>query len=243
MTLNFSVPKNKNTYYISNIDQPYYIDIIDVSIKKLVKLQNNKGYVLSLYINDDLKTKFDNIDSSSKTTLIANNNQWFNNNLNDDDIHQLFNTSYCNQYNMLNVYLTDKTIINFENKVVEKENIFNILSDTNQFNKYIVNIKLQHIGLYIYPSHTINKWGIKLLKIFDVEDENLEITEKKEIENFWKEQLEECNTILDQQKIAIENKKKSLNEMYYSVIEEKSQNKDWESKMTNFIKKIQNIIF
>lgn len=243
MALNLSVPKSKNTYYISNLEQPYYIDIVDVSIKKITKLQNNKGYILSLYIDDNLKTKFDDIDNSSKNILIENNKQWFNNNLNEDDIHQLFNTSYCNQYNILNVYLTDKTIINFENKVLEKENVLNILSDTNHFNKYIINIKLQHIGFYIYPSHTINKWGIKLLKIFDVEDENLEITEKKDIEGFWKGQLEECNAILDQQKIAIENKKNSLNEMYYSIIEEKSQNKDWESKMTNFIKKIQNIIF
>lgn len=243
MTSTFCTPICKKTYYISQPKNSIYIDIIDTVIKNKIKLQNNKGYIFTTFINKETKQNIDNIDEISRNVLISENEEWFSNNLDTSEITELFKSSYCNQNNTLNIYLTEKSIIEYENKIIEQDLLNDILSDKKWFNEYVINIKIQNIGMYIYPTHTINKWGIKNMKIFKIENENLENAEKRDIELFWKEQLEHCKQILDEKQNIIIEQKKNIDDLYQSIINEESQNKEWESKFAHFMKKIQNIIF
>jgi len=243
MTSTFCTPIYRNKYYVSQPDKPIYIEIIDAIIKQNIKLQNNKGYILTLYINEDTKKELENVDNNAKNNLIEENKNWFKNNLDIAEIAELFKSSHCSQNNILHIYLTDKSIIEYDNKVIDQDSVITILTDKKIFEQCVINIKIQNLGMYIYPTHTINKWGVKHMKIYKVENEQLEITEKNEIELFWKEQLEHCKKLLEEKEEKIKEQRENLDKLYFSIINEKSQNKEWESKFADFIKKIQNIIF
>lgn len=236
----FDTPKLKKNYYISNAVKPFACDIIDAVVKKVTKLQGDKGYILTLYIGKNDKMILDEIDKQSIESLIENNNKWFSNDLNADEMGDMFKNTVCEQNQVVNVYLLDYSDIIIDGVKDEISNVISLLSDRTKSKEYMINIKLRHTGMYIYSTHTVNKWSVKQMQIYGIEEETID---KDEIETFWKEQLNECEDMLENRKKMIDNTFNKLQELYSTVSTMNSPNKEWNMKLCEIKKIIQNIIF
>ena len=80
------------------------------------------------------------------------------------------------------------------------------------------------------------------MQIYGIEEDEDSI-DKEEIETFWKEQMKECEDILENRKKMIDNTYDKLQELYYTVSTMNSPNKEWNMKLSEIKKIIQNIIF
>lgn len=234
MNIVYTHPELKKNYYICKTNKNLFYDIINIKINKILKLKD--GYLLYIYINDnEIKKTIHDIDNNAKDILINNNNIWFSNELAKDDIEKLFKPSICNQNNILNIYLTDKSNIYINNKLIElSDNITSLLN-----NKYI-NVRIQLIGLYIYSNQTYNKWHLHSIYLYE---DDITLNENKiEIEEYWKETIEECYQILDNKIVNIQNTKLELENLYKAMINTEKNN-IWDNKIYQIKKLVQNIIF
>jgi len=240
MTLSFDVPKLKTNYYIATAQQPVVHDIVDATVKKITRLGGNKGYLVSIFIGKNDQNILNSIDDESLHSLIENNDAWFNNDLESNDINSLFKRAVCEQNNIINVYLTDNTQIFVNGTIEDVSNAISIISDGTKLKQYTINLKLRLSGMYIYSSHTINKWCIKHLQLYSVEDDEVD---REDINNFWFEQIRECQETLENRKIMIEDIQNKLDKTYSKSIDMNISNKEWEIKLSEIKQIIQNIIF
>lgn len=236
----FDEPKLKRNYYLATTQQPVTHDIIDATVKKITRLEGDKGYLLSIYIGKNDQSIFDSIDNESLQSLIDNNNNWFNNDLGSNEISGLFKRAVCEQNNLINVYLTEKSQILVNGVSQDTSSELSIISDSIKLKQYTLNLKLRLSGMYIYSSHTINKWCIKSLHMYSIEDDDVD---REEINNFWFEQIKECQETLENRKKIIEDTQKKLDDMYSKTIDMDISNKEWEKKLSEIKQIIQNIIF
>ena len=240
MTIIFNEPKIKRNYYLATTQQPINHDIIDAIVKKVTKLECNKGYLLSIYIGKQDQDVFNDIDDKSLESLVDKNDDWFDNDLNTDDINNLFKRSVCEQNNIINIYLTDNTQIIKDGIARDTMEEMVVISDSTKMKQYTINLKLRHSGMYIYSSHTVNKWYVKSIQMYSLEDEEVD---RDEINNFWLEQIKECQETLENRKKMIDNTQNKLKNMYLNTLDTNIPNKEWEMKLSEIKQIIQNIIF
>jgi hypothetical protein len=129
------------------------------------------------------------------------------------------------------------------NKPSTFQNFVKIVNDLSYSKKYTINIKIYHTGLYIYSGQTIHKWSLKALNIYSVEDNILNDDDLDNIETFWGELVNKCDTKLLEQMQECENTRSNLKSLYAQILQEKKSNKHWELKIMELKKMIQNIIF
>jgi len=236
----YLTPVMHKNIFISNVSSPVTYDTTDVKINKISKSSNNGSYLLTVYIDHNDEEFFKYIDDTAILSLLSNNDKWFKNTLSEDDIKSLFNRSYCSQTNTMTLIISECTHIYIEGKQTEMKDFVKILSDISLRKQYTINITVQLAGLYIQSSQTNNKWIIKSINMF-LNDE-IDIDAKEEINEFWGNMMEECEKSLDNKIAMIEKKKRHLKELYNSIVKT-NNSKDWENKITEFKKIIQNIIF
>ena len=222
----FKKPEFKKKYFLSHTEKSVYYNLTDVTIKNMIKLKNDKGHMLTINAVEH-KSFFDAIDNASIEQLASNNITWFDNDLTEEDIKQMFNPSYCSQNNVVNICLPSG------------------LCDTKDIRDTrgkILSLKIQHIGMYIYADQTVNRWAAKAINIHNIEDVHLTET-KENIETYWQEQVKQCDQVLDAKTLNIQEIKCKLHNQYSSIVAEKFSNKDWEYKILDLQYLIQNIIF
>jgi len=236
----YSSPVLHKNIYISQVSSTVTHNKIDIKINKIYKSSNNNGYILNIYTdhNDELFLK--NIDDIALLSLLSNNDNWFKNSLSEDDIKYMFKRSFCSQTNTMVATITNYTNIFVEGKRIEIEDFVKILSDISQMKQYTVNITLQLSGLYIQTSHTNNKWVIKCVNLYTTDE--IDTDSKDELEEFWGTMLEECEKTLNNRISMIEKNKRNLKDLYSCIAKTKNP-KDWDNKISEFKKLIQNIIF
>lgn len=248
MDIVFKKPTFKKTYYVSHTQNIVTYDLIDVTIKKVIKLQNNNGHIFTLNISQNDKEFMSGVDDCGLRTLMQNNRLWFENDLREEDIKQMYNASYCSQSGSINVFLPndagDTNITNIKvfcnNKPSNVFEFLNCINDHKYKKQYTINFELKHIGMYIYADQTINKWAVRTIHIHNLHDVLTE--DKEDIETSWAELVAQCDEILEGRIKIIEKTRKELHSQYETVINEKNSKK-WESQLEDLKKLIQNIIF
>lgn len=243
MNIQFDKPVFKKTYYLSRTDTPICYDLIDVTIKKAQKLKD-KGFILTLNISQNDQEFFRTVDDTGIYSLLTNNYNWFSNDLSEDDIKSMYIPSLCVQNNAINIYIKSDAsyTCKLNNKIASIEEFIRIISDLSYTKKYTINMQVYHTGLYIYSGQTMHKWGLKTLNIYTIEDNILNDDDLEDIENSWGELVNRCDNILLQRITDCENTRSSIKKMYSRILQEKKSNKDWESKIMELNKMIQNII-
>jgi hypothetical protein len=247
MSVEFNKPVCKKSYYLSRAAQPLLYSLIDVTIKRVQRLKD-KGYVITLLVSQNDQDYFKEIDESGIYALLANNSTWFSNDLNEDEIKTLYHPSLCSQNNTINVYLPlnledNKITMKLNNKACALHDFMTIISDLAYIKKYTINIEVYHTGLYIYSSQTLHKWGIRSVNMYSVEDQVLDEDELEDIEKFWGELVQKSDAALSQRIKELEATRDRMQQLYSHILNEKKSNKDWESKIMELKKIIQNIIF
>lgn len=233
----FTKPQLKRHYYISRTDTPIISNIVDCKIKSILKLNNNLGYSMKVCVNQDDKKCFNDIDELGIANLISNNSTWFQNSLSEEDIRKLFRYAVCEQSNSITFIINYNTKIYINNKTCELADF--ISHDMAYFRKCMLNVKVQHIGLCIYSKQTYNRWYANTIHIYD---EEIDIEDKEDIEDTWSSLISEANEKLNTKIQYLENTKSRIN-MLYEHIQKNHRNREWDAKIQELKKIIQNIIF
>ncbi len=236
--MTYTRPVFKNKYYVCFTEKPIVHCLYDIKINKITRLQNDRGHVITVYVNNDDQMFFDEIDTISMQILKSNNKTWFDNDLTTDQISELYVPSSCSQNNTVNIILPPNTLkIHLDNKLISYHDFMQIISDMSYIKTYTVNMDIQHIGMYIYASQTVIKWSVKCINIYSSEEPASE--SKKDIEEFWKHMIADYDKTLEAKIQQIEDTRKQLQQAYESLHSEPKITKSWEQK----IKVIKKIIF
>lgn len=240
-------PYFKKKSYISESKKNIKVNLDDVKINNINKISSNSNALkLKIYINKDNINIFKNIDENFLLILKKNNNKWFSNNLNNNELIELFNYSFCSQTNTIDAILSNKSIITYNNVNMEiSTELINILEK----NKNFINITVSHIGLYIFKEKIQNKWLINNISIFDNAVINDFTINKEEIDKEWENTLNDTITNLNELIDNYENNKVKINNFIninLDLIKEikniKNTDKTWENKISILKNNIKNIL-
>jgi hypothetical protein len=253
MKLTFKTPvQKKNKCYISYPDEKINLDFNEIKIKNIEKNANNQNYILSCYIPANLNKnnikKIIKIDNDVNQTILNNNNNWFNNNLNIDEIDKLYAKSYDNDTDTINLLLPINMPVNIIINNVNSDNdkLFNILNDTKNFKKYIINIEISLLGIYFYPKISSNKWIIKTINITNIEETNIEnLWNRKDIEDDWETDIQEINYDIDNKIKSLTDIKEKINKTFNNIKDIENPDNLWENKielLKSLILKYNNIL-
>lgn len=243
MNIVFEKPIFKKKYYVSHLKDSTFYNMTDVVIKNITKIGSHNGHSLNISINSDDVTFFKTIDDISIKDLKENNKIWFNNSLSEEDVISMFKSSYCEQNKCINAIIPDdidtKLSIYLNNKKCTMTDFLSLFNDVKVLKHHLINLQLQHIGMYIYTRQTINKWAIRKINIYTNDD--IDIDTREDIEAFWKINIADCVNVLNGRIKLIEEKRYELHNTYESILEERSS-RLWEKKVHELSKLVNNIL-
>jgi hypothetical protein len=256
MDILYKTPKLKKNIYISEPEEAIVVNITDIKIKKIIKLSNGKGYKIYIYIGNshcDKEVKYiNNTDTNSLNQLLLNNNNWFNNNLTESEITELYINSFCNQTKTLEVkLLTIETNIMINNKICNNDTeLSELFSNINKYKQYIISVEICNKGIHIYKNKSQNEWTIKSLYFTNINNDNNIDWSKNEIDTEWSIMLNETIHKLDENLIKltkkiddINNFKTINNQLLKEIKESNTPDKNWENKIDKIKNNIKNIIY
>ena len=167
-------PIKKNNKYVSYVDNIVKYFISDIKIKSIQKYVDNKGYLIKIYIpntvNEEIIHSICCLDNTFKQEILLNSHEWFHKELSKDEIEQMYSSTYCAQSQTIDVILSNSyntNIVLNDKKMETIDNIYELIKDIKQLKKCLINIEIQHIGLYYYKETAHNKWVIRSLDITD----------------------------------------------------------------------------
>jgi hypothetical protein len=247
----FKTPILKNKNYISYLTNPLKYQIYEVKIKNIQKLKSSNGYIITIYIPNDINNNLYNelikIDEHALNSILINNNKWFKNNLEEDELKKLYKSSYCKQTNTLNILISDTVPININinNKYHDNINeVLDILLDLRNLKNYIINIEVQHIGLYIYSEISTNKWIVKDINILNIEHDKCSWN-REDIENSWESEVNNINELIENKIVETNNYidnlikyRNNVNNILKEAKNMKNADKNWETKLNELKKNI-----
>jgi len=249
MNIIYKKPVNKVNYYISQLNNPVYYNLNDVKLNSLIKLSNNSkndGYYLNVYLDNYDIDFFREQDNNALFELILNNNSWFDNKLSEEDIKLLYRQSYCAQNNTLKVILSYKVlpVITINDKIHhDTDELIRILSNPANYKKYYMSFKIQNVGIYIYNTICNIKWIIKSITINEINNDICNELSKEEIEEEWKQMIDEAIANIDNKILVYQNIKEKISTAYNNLIDIEDADKIWENKISEIKKYINNIIY
>jgi len=233
--ITYDNPVMKNKHYYCSVNENISFTLIDTIIKHFYR--TNNGYILKIFLTENDKKSIDYVDNIGLATLLSKSKEWLNSDLVDDDIEQLYSSSYCKQTNIMDLIVTDKTRIKINDVSVDFDDIIEKIKD----NKYQLNVKIQYTGMAIYQEYTKHRWIVKEIYVNSVDD--IRMDSREAIEDFWENMVNDSINELTLQVNKIENKKKNLRKLILEVKEMKNTNNSWESKIAEIQGLVQNIIF
>lgn len=167
-------PVKKNNKYVSTTQHIVKHFLSDVKIKSIHKFVDNKGYLITIYIpntvNEDVINNLCDFDDQVIDNIKSESINWFSKSFTDDELNHLYTRSYCKQTHTINIILssTCNTKIILNNKRIDTfEDITDLIRDVKHLKKCVLNVEIQHIGLYFYKETANNKWIIRSLDITD----------------------------------------------------------------------------
>lgn len=188
-------PIKKNNKFVSTCDHAVKYFLSDVKIKSLHKFVDNKGYLISIYIPDSVNTdtihSLLDFDENIIHNIKKHSPEWFNKTFSDDDINELYTRCYCKQHHTIDVILSNAFHTKFvmNSSVVDCfEDIIDLIKDVKHLKKCIVNIEIQHVGLYFYAETATNKWVIKSIDITDTTQDTCSFA-KEDLEDKLEENI------------------------------------------------------
>ena len=240
-------PYFKKRSYISELKEKINIDINDIKINYFNKISNKSNALkLNMYINDENINIIENIDNNFLSILKKKNKLWFNNNLDDNDLTELFNYSICSQTKTIEAILSNNSEIIYNNKNIELNNELNTILKNNKVN---YDITLNCLGLYIFKEKIQTKWFIKKIEITDYSIINDFLINKIEIEDEWENTLNETISNLNEllsiyeiNKIKINNFISINKNLIIEIKNIKNNDKTWNNKINILKNNIKNIL-
>ena len=239
-------PLIKKNAYISVPRENIELIFDDIKIKDIKRITNKSNTSkIEIILNDINETTLKDIDIKTFNYYKKNNKKWFDNNLNDAELDDLFYSSFFEQTNTLDILLSKNSEIILNNKV-EELNTY-VLEKIKKETNCKINIHIELIGLYIYKNLIKNKWLIRKIVIEDITNDIVDIN-KKELEKEWNETLIETMDILEEKKKEYDKKKEEIDkfkEINVNLMMEIKDIRDlnlWNKKINILKNNIKNIL-
>jgi hypothetical protein len=172
-------PEKKDDKFIAKAIEPIKIILTDVKLKSIRRLIDNKGFNIAIYIPDTINNEgvsnIETLDDNIMKEIVNSSLKWFNKDLTQNELSEMYTKSYCSQTKTISVIFTNtknpKLIYN--NKNIETVyNIISILRENNHYKKCMINIEIEYHGIYFYADNTKNKWIISSIDITDISNDN-----------------------------------------------------------------------
>ena len=234
-------PYLKKNTYISELENELILKLNNKNIKNISKQKDN--YIIELYLNNiDNINEIKNIDNEILKSYSKKNKKWFDNNLTELDINELFINSYCAQNNIIHIILDDNTDIIFNNKIVDLNN--DIINELKK-NNIEIDIGIKLFGIVISKNSIKTKWIITKLSIDIIN--NIELN-NKELEVEWVDTFNDIVSILDAKKIEYSKRMKEIdifkekNKELLDEIKKIDDKKYWNLKINILKNNIKNIL-
>jgi hypothetical protein len=235
----FKVPEyKKNKCYISVRQSKEKIILNEIIIKEVKKLDNSKGYILTCIIkeknNKESINTVKHIDEQAYEAIKKNNQIWFNNKVDDEELNKLYINSFEIDTGIINLILSINNPINIiiNDEIIDDFDVLStILNDYRNIKKYIINVEINHLGLYFYPKISSNKWLIKTININDYEDNYDNTWSRQEIENDWENDIQELSNNINIEIKRLENLNTKINEIFKEIKDMKNTDNIWENKL------------
>ena len=172
-------PEKKDDKFIAKAIEPIKIILTDVKLKSIRRLIDNKGFNIAIYIPDTINNEgvsnIETLDDNIMKEIVNSSLKWFNKDLTQNELIEMYTKSYCSQTKTISVIFTNtknpKLIYN--NKNIEMvDDIISILRENNHYKKCMINIEIEYHGIYFYADNTKNKWIISSIDITDISNDN-----------------------------------------------------------------------
>lgn len=195
----FKIPTFKNNKYVAHPTEPIQLLLSDIKIKSLFKFNNDKGYLLTVYIpdsvNNDIITRLQDIDNNIFNTILDKSATWFQKSFSEEELKLLYEPSFCKQSSALSVILSNDvfTKCTFNDNVIDNvEELINILKNSRKLKECLINISINNHGLYFYKEKAVSKWLIKRVDITETSYEKCYWI-KEDIEDKLKDNIMQTN--------------------------------------------------
>lgn len=237
-----SKPIYKNNKYISTYSDLDKLLLLDVKIKSFHKFVDNKGYLMTIFIpytvNSNIIESLTTIDNTSFDTIIRESLNWFNKELDEDELRTLYKPSYCTQNHTMNIIIANNKLTKYvynDKEYGDMDSIIEIIKDIRYLKKCIINVDIQHYGLYFYKESANHKWIVKSINITDITNDKC-ICVKEDVEDKMEENvkkfIENTNSKIKHYKNTIELLNNSINDVKDSFKNLKGlSDKKWEDQL------------
>ena len=172
-------PEKKDDKFIAKAIEPIKIILTDVKLKSIRRLIDSKGYNIAIYIPDTINNEgvsnINTLDDSIMKEIVNSSPRWFNKNLTQNELIEMYNKSYCSQTKTISVIFTNTKYpkLIYNNKNIETvDNVISILRENNHYKKCMINIEIEYHGIYFYADNTKNKWIVSSIDITDISNDN-----------------------------------------------------------------------
>ena len=246
-------PKKKATNYVAKITNDIGKTIrIKISHCKAIYLreQPSSGHLLRIIIPKNIEEyrEIIEIDESICKNAIVNNNKWFNNNLQEDEIHEFFRPSLNTEQDTMTVMISDiRDII-----ITHNESVIDSLENIDLKNPHIeLSLEIEAQGLYFFPKKFGIRWIVNKLSIYNsdlISSENTidsdNLIDKVDIENEWECEVDTIKESIEKDITIFKSKITSL-EKYSNDIQESLETAkntldigEWNAKLIDLSHKI-----
>lgn len=210
-------PVKKNNYYFCKLldkdSKQFKLNIPYASLIDISLLSKQQGYhtIINVPQDDYAKENILNIEQYCLQQIKSNNNKWFKNNLNEEKINDLFDSSII-EGNSISAYVSlVRTYFYGENVSIGEW----LEREKNNLPK---NISLSIVcdGLFIYKNRFGLRWIIKEIKLNSDDFTDEIIPDKNDIIDYWKDKVNEYIKHLDE-----------LSQEHYKNIDNINKNKKY----------------
>ncbi len=230
----FKNPQKKGKGYICNSQDKILVELSEIKIKNLKKLNDNNGYLFECIIpnkNNIQELKLlKEIDNDAKDSLYENYNEWFKS---EDENEDIINEIYINSIDddNINIILSNKieTTLIINEKETESEDFINFINTNKKNKNLIINVNIIFLGIYINKTNIINKWAFKSISIETVLDTDNDWN-REEIEEEWRYDLISYEEEVKSKIIKLEKSLENSKNLFKEIINEKNL-KNWEIKI------------
>ena len=198
----YNTPYKKGDIYISNRTEVVSCGLDDVKIKNIIPTGNN-NYFFNLYINDDENIEYiDKKEIESCQTLKTSNSIWFKNNLDEQNIQELWSPCFNKQSNEFKaIYLSNnQPIITYDN--IEMKNLDEFLEKYNNKIEGSLIIYVRLVCMHITHKSFSNKWIIRKI----IYNTFINTISKEDIDELYIEDVNNIKKTITEKIIKLESK-------------------------------------
>jgi len=211
-------PEKKDDKFVAKTIEPVKIIFSDVKLKSIRRLIDNKGYNIIIYIPETINNEgicnINRLDDKIMKDIINSSPKWFNKDITDNELIEMYNKSYCPQTKTISVIFTNTKyprLVYNNNNIETVDNVINILREENHFKKCIINVEIEYHGIYFYTDNTKNKWVVSSIDITDISnDNNNEWINKEDIIDKLNDNINVINNKMNKRVIELQ---KYINEL------------------------------